>query len=506
MPDQPKTYTKEYVDQLTEQLHEARKEADWFKSRCCHWWNIFKTDEPVPMLNWIINKTPVIIWAFDKNGVFMLSEGKALASLGLKPGEVVGKSAFEIYADHPEIMDTVKQVLSGKHLTKEVNVNGCFFEVEHIPMYDSSQNLVGAVGVALEVTRRRYAEQSLKSKENLFQEIFEALPIAVVTATPDRKIERLNPAAEQLFGYRSDDIRGSLTEILYNDKKQFELIGEKHGLANDLLTTDLILRKSDGSTFFSESICTKAYDPYGKVVGLVGIHKDVTEEYRAAELHKRYERTLQTMIDNAPIRALMLDSGFNIIFANQRFADHLNIHMSKLIGAHAPEVVKDCSLREHRLANVQLVLDTGIPLTFIDQENGRWLEHYLAPLEYTNSNDKRVTIFMHDITDRIQQEELEREKIAAELHEVVSEMLESHENSQVGFQDKLKGKSLTPREMEVLKEVASGLSTKQISIKHQVSTKTVESQRLSIMRKLSIFNVADLTKHAIKQGIISLNA
>lgn len=504
MSVQPEMYTKEYVEQLKLQLHEARKEADWFKSRSCHACNLFRTDEPVQMLNWIVNKTPVIIWAFDENGVFMLSEGKALASLGLKPGEVIGKSVFEIYADHPVIMDAVKQVLSGKQLTKEINVNGCFFEVEHIPMYDASQNLVGAIGVALEVTRRRYAEQSLKSKEKFFQEIFEALPIAVVTATPDRKIERLNPTAEQLFGYRTDDIRGSLTEVLYDDKKQFELIGEKQEQANELLTTDLILRKSDGSVFFSESICTKAYDPNGKVVGLVGIHKDVTEKLRAAELHQRYERTLQTMIDTAPVRALMLDSNFHIIFANQRFADHLKVQMSELIGAYSPELIKECPLREHRLANVQRVLDTGIPLTFIDHENERWLEHYLAPLECAHSNDKRVAIFMHDITDRIQQEEQEREKIAAELHEVVSEMLESHENSRVGFRDKLKGKSLTPREMEVLKEVASGLSTKQISIKHKVTTKTIESQRLSIMRKLSIFNVADLTKYAIKRGIISL--
>lgn len=105
MSDQPEMYTKEYVEQLKLQLHEARKEADWFKSRCCHWWNIFKTDEPVPMLNWIINKAPVVVWAVDKNGIFMLSEGKALASLGLKPGEVVGRSVFEVYADHPEIMD-----------------------------------------------------------------------------------------------------------------------------------------------------------------------------------------------------------------------------------------------------------------------------------------------------------------------------------------------------------------------------------------------------------------
>lgn len=503
MSDQPEIYTKEYVEQLKVQLHEAKQEVEWFKSRCCHWWNIFKTDEPVPMLNWIINKTPVIVWAIDINGIFTLSEGKSLASLGLKPGEVVGKSVFDIYADHPETLNAISRVLSGEQLTIEVVLNDCYFEVEHIPMYDSSQNLVGAIGMALEVTRRRYAEQSLKSNEKLFQEIFESLPIAVVTTTPDRKIERLNSAAEQLFGYSTDDIRGSLTEVLYNDKKQFEVIGEKQRLANQLLATDLILKKSDGSTFFSESIFAKAYDPHGKVVGLVGIHKDVTAEYRAAELHQRYERTLQIMIDTAPVRALMLDSNFNIVFANQRFADHLKVQMPDLIGAYSPELVKGCPLKEHRLANVQRVLDTGIPLTFIDQENGRWLEHYLVLLEYTN--DKRVAVFMHDITDRIQQEELEREKIAEELHEVVSEMLESHENSHSRFRDKLKGKLLTPREMEVLKEVASGLSTKQISLKHKVSTKTIESQRLSIMRKLSIFNVAELTKYAIKKGIINLN-
>jgi PAS domain S-box-containing protein len=358
--------------------------------------------------------------------------------------------------------------------------------------------------MALEVTRRRHAEQSLKSNEKLFQEIFKALPIAVVTATPDRKIERLNPAAERLFGYHTDDIRGSLTEILYNDKKQFELIGEKHGLANGLLTTDLILKKSDGSVFLSESICTKAYDQHGNVVGLVGIHADITEQQRAEELKHRHEKILQTMIDTAPVQALMLDSDLNAVFANKRFADHLKIQINELIGAHTPELVKDCPLRGHRLANVQLVLDTGIPLTFIDQENDRWLEHYLAPLEYTNSKDKRVAIFMHDITDRMKQEELEREKIAEELREVVSEMLEKHENGDITYRDQLKGKSLTPREMEVLKEVASGLSTKQISVKHKVSTKTIESQRLSIMRKLSLYNVADLTKYAIREGMVNL--
>lgn len=63
---------------------------------------------------------------------------------------------------------------------------------------------------------------------------------------------------------------------------------------------------------------------------------------------------------------------------------------------------------------------------------------------------------------------------------------------------------LTSREVEVLQLLAEGESTKQTASILSVSTKTIESHRKNIMRKLDIDNIVDLIKYAIREGIISL--
>jgi DNA-binding NarL/FixJ family response regulator len=63
---------------------------------------------------------------------------------------------------------------------------------------------------------------------------------------------------------------------------------------------------------------------------------------------------------------------------------------------------------------------------------------------------------------------------------------------------------LTSREVEVLQLLAEGESTKQAASTLGVSTKTIESHRQNIMKKLDIDNIVDLIKYAIREGIISL--
>jgi len=61
---------------------------------------------------------------------------------------------------------------------------------------------------------------------------------------------------------------------------------------------------------------------------------------------------------------------------------------------------------------------------------------------------------------------------------------------------------LTGREVEVLKLVARGLSTKEIASQFDISARTVETHRASIMRKLELHSVALLTRFALKEGLI----
>jgi DNA-binding NarL/FixJ family response regulator len=64
---------------------------------------------------------------------------------------------------------------------------------------------------------------------------------------------------------------------------------------------------------------------------------------------------------------------------------------------------------------------------------------------------------------------------------------------------------LTAREREVLQSVAEGLTTKETAARMHLSVKTVEKHRRSIMEKLDMYSLAELTKYAVRQGLTSLD-
>jgi DNA-binding NarL/FixJ family response regulator len=64
--------------------------------------------------------------------------------------------------------------------------------------------------------------------------------------------------------------------------------------------------------------------------------------------------------------------------------------------------------------------------------------------------------------------------------------------------------TLTPREREVLQMIAEGKRTSQIAQLLSISIKTVDTHRQQIMYKLHTRSVAELTKYAIREGLISL--
>jgi DNA-binding CsgD family transcriptional regulator len=64
--------------------------------------------------------------------------------------------------------------------------------------------------------------------------------------------------------------------------------------------------------------------------------------------------------------------------------------------------------------------------------------------------------------------------------------------------------TLTPREIEVLKLIATGLSTKEVSGSLGITFKTAACHRAHIMAKLDIHEVANLTRYAVRCGYVQL--
>jgi DNA-binding NarL/FixJ family response regulator len=61
---------------------------------------------------------------------------------------------------------------------------------------------------------------------------------------------------------------------------------------------------------------------------------------------------------------------------------------------------------------------------------------------------------------------------------------------------------LTAREREVVRAIAEGLSTKEISARLGISVKTVESHRANALRTLGLRSISDVVRYAIRNGII----
>jgi DNA-binding NarL/FixJ family response regulator len=65
---------------------------------------------------------------------------------------------------------------------------------------------------------------------------------------------------------------------------------------------------------------------------------------------------------------------------------------------------------------------------------------------------------------------------------------------------------LTPREREVLQLIAEGNNAKNVAYLLNINVKTVDTHRQQIMKKLKMRSVAELTKYAIREGVISMES
>jgi len=65
---------------------------------------------------------------------------------------------------------------------------------------------------------------------------------------------------------------------------------------------------------------------------------------------------------------------------------------------------------------------------------------------------------------------------------------------------------LTERQREILRDVARGLSSKEIAARLSISEKTVSNHRTRIMERLGVHDVAGLTRYAVSLGLVDPDA
>lgn len=70
------------------------------------------------------------------------------------------------------------------------------------------------------------------------------------------------------------------------------------------------------------------------------------------------------------------------------------------------------------------------------------------------------------------------------------------------LEDGAESSALTPREMQILSQLASGKSSHQIADAINISRRTVENHRANIMRKVGVNSIAGLMAYAVREGLL----
>ena len=113
-------------------------------------------------LETVITGAPVVLFSFDRDGVFTLSEGRGLEGMGLRPGEVVGHSALDLYKDQPAILSNIRRAVAGETFTARVRIGEHEYLAYHTPLLAGDDPAGGTIGVLVDITDQASAEEALR--------------------------------------------------------------------------------------------------------------------------------------------------------------------------------------------------------------------------------------------------------------------------------------------------------------------------------------------------------
>ncbi len=196
----------------------------------------------------VISGAPIVLFALDREGNFTLSDGAGLKQLGLEPGDMVGRSVFEMYSNYPTVIESMHRALQGEEFVTINTVENLVFETRTSALHDANGELIGMIGVATDITQHTRMEDELRASQEKLAGILALASDAFISIDAEQHITLFNKQAERVFGYSEAEVLGQPLRMLLPSR--YAALHETHVHA-----------------FTDSPIATRRMNPDGKIFG-----------------------------------------------------------------------------------------------------------------------------------------------------------------------------------------------------------------------------------------------
>ncbi|MEN8169986.1 MAG: PAS domain S-box protein, partial [Pseudomonadota bacterium] len=184
----------------------------------------------------------------------------------------------------------------GVHIDTEVlwRADGSCFHAEYwsYPIHHNGE-LTGAVVTFLDITDRFNSEKLLRDSEAQLRTLINTLPDLIWLKDPDGVYLSCNPRFERFFGAKESEIIGK-TDYDFVDKKTADFYREKDKDAmsakKSTMNEEEVIYADDGHRELMETVKTPMLSPDGKLMGILGVGRDITERRQTEEELRRAQK------------------------------------------------------------------------------------------------------------------------------------------------------------------------------------------------------------------------
>ncbi len=254
------------------------------------------------LLRTLIDHLPDLIYFKDSASRYVLSNTAHATFLGLpSAADVVGKSDAELFpaeqaqkfrVEDMQVMRSGHPLISQEERVLEPSSGKVVWNLTtKVPLHDQAGKVIGVLGISRNITARKQVEEEVERRKQFFEALFMNSPVAIVTLDLAHWITACNPAFEQLFGYRAEEVIGrELDELIvprgdYDQARQYTVTV----MNGEMIHRAGKRRRKDGSLVEVEIFGVPVMLA-GERIGALGIYHDITALVRAREQAEAADR------------------------------------------------------------------------------------------------------------------------------------------------------------------------------------------------------------------------